>query len=300
MTSASTLLVALVVLGAAWLLVHLLLLWRALRAQQLGRGLRALALVPPATPVLAFMAGARLAVLAWVALGATYGLLRLQAAELEHSLALGDDTEAKAEHAPAPEPPIPAVHNPSGDCPAPNNGVRLGYTSGGARWLPDCQTPLREQYFRVFATSEQRAWMTPRPDALEVTAQACADTQDGALHALLERYTLCAAEPDIARVNAMSPVDALAIAHALHERLRFTAQGSLVRPPPQTSDVLAICDARPDLASGVLRERCAWDRRWRDEMAAGKESILMQRLPPDAEGPPLAAALNQLYGIAER
>lgn len=79
MTDELALLVSLIAVGAAWLLVHLMLLVRALRAPGLSRGLRALSLLPPATPVVGWLAGARVRSALWAGLGATYAMLRSMA-----------------------------------------------------------------------------------------------------------------------------------------------------------------------------------------------------------------------------
>ena len=139
--------------------------------------------------------------------------------------------------------------------------------------------------------------MFPRPDGAPGTAQICANEAAGTpLRALFERNTLCDAQPNIEKVNAMTAADALAIGHALHVRMRFVASRGEVSPFPYDDDVLAVCDRKPELAKGVLADRCAYTRDlWRRaaEGPIGEE----HRMAPDAEGPPLAMALNELYGI---
>jgi hypothetical protein len=71
-----TLLLLLIAAFAAWLLVHLALLVRVARAQQLSRGLRAAALLPPVAPVVGWLAGARMLASIWALLGAAYLALR--------------------------------------------------------------------------------------------------------------------------------------------------------------------------------------------------------------------------------
>src|SRR4051794_39553191 len=106
--------------------------------------------------------------------------------------------------------PPPQVRNPTGDCVAPpGNGARPGH-SHSWRYLPDCQAPLRREYYRVFAWSESVASMFPRPDFAPSTAQICTSEAAGSpLRAVFERYTLCDSQPNIERVNAMKAVDAL-------------------------------------------------------------------------------------------
>ena len=192
---------------------------------------------------------------------------------------------------------LPDVRNPTGDCVAPpDNGARPGHAPGDSRYVPDCKPPLRRAYYRVFAKSEQQAWMMPRPDGAPMIPALCASAESSQVRALLEKYTLCTESPDIDRVNAMTAPDALAIARALHEHMRFVANGGDVRPFPYDDDVLAVCDAKPELAKGVLAERCAYTRELQRKAAEGPVAE-PYRIPPDVEGPPLAAALNELYGI---
>jgi hypothetical protein len=222
---------------------------------------------------------------------------RLVALFMLHALACG---------APAAEPvekpePLPEVRNPSGDCETPaDNGAGDAYGSGSeARYLPDCKAPLRRQYYRVFAQSESRAWLMPRPDHGAPTRALCASEAAGSpLRTLFDKYTLCDEAPNVDRVNAMTPSDALAIAHALHERLRFVAFGGEAQPFAYADDVLAVCDAKPELAKGVLSDRCARQRKRQRDMQTGAVALGPYVIPPDHEGPPLAAALNELYGIA--
>jgi len=199
--------------------------------------------------------------------------------------------------------PLPNVRNPSGDCASPaDNGAGDAYGSGTtARYLPDCKAPLPRQYYRVFAQSESRAWLMPRPDQGAPTLALCASEAAGSpLRTLFDKYTLCAKWPDVNRLNSMTAADAMAIAHALHERLRFTALGGETQPYAYANDVLAVCGAKPELANGVLSDRCARERkRWRD-MQDGSGALGPYVIPADHEGPPLAAALNELYGVAAR
>jgi hypothetical protein len=67
-----TLLLTLIILGAGWLFVHVLLLARCLRAPGLSRGFRLLALLPVATPVVGWYAGARVLSAIWIGCGVLY------------------------------------------------------------------------------------------------------------------------------------------------------------------------------------------------------------------------------------
>ena len=79
MTRELTLLLALIVVGAGWLLVHAMLLVRSVRAAQLSRALRWLAWLPPATPVIGWLAGARVLGALWAVHAVAYIWLRGQA-----------------------------------------------------------------------------------------------------------------------------------------------------------------------------------------------------------------------------
>lgn len=202
----------------------------------------------------------------------------------------------KSDAAPAQQ--LPDVENPTGDCPAPDNGARAGHWPAESRWLPDCTLALHEEYFRVFALSERTAYMMPRPDQVSTTALVCKEESEA--RAVFERYTLCSETPDVAKINAMAIDDAFVIARALHARLRFVAEAGGVSPWPQTSDVVVICKTKPELAQGALKSLCKWELERDALRRAGKPVTDEGRMPADSEGPPLAKALNELYGIAER
>lgn len=58
-------LLALVLIGAGLLVVHVLLMLRVVRAARLPLRVRLLGLLPPATPIVGWLAGARGLVVAW-------------------------------------------------------------------------------------------------------------------------------------------------------------------------------------------------------------------------------------------
>jgi hypothetical protein len=66
----------LVVLAAAWAVLHLDLAMITVRARALAWQWRWLGWLPPFTPVAAYLAGARARALLWVVLGAGYLVLR--------------------------------------------------------------------------------------------------------------------------------------------------------------------------------------------------------------------------------
>jgi hypothetical protein len=63
--------------GAAWLVLHLLVVWQAMRASELAWHKRLLALVPPAAPAVAWAGGRRVAPAVWGILLVIYVVLRL-------------------------------------------------------------------------------------------------------------------------------------------------------------------------------------------------------------------------------
>lgn len=67
---------ALIVVGAGWLLLHAALLIRTARAPGLAIAWRVVAWLPPATPIVAWIAGARVRAIAWVVHAALYFALR--------------------------------------------------------------------------------------------------------------------------------------------------------------------------------------------------------------------------------
>lgn len=72
MSAALILYLALTATLAAWILTHAALVIGVLSRRGLRPGRRALALLPPATPVLAWQGGVRLGVVLWGALMAIY------------------------------------------------------------------------------------------------------------------------------------------------------------------------------------------------------------------------------------
>ena len=76
-TGDAWLLASWIVVGALVLVAHLGLLWTAWRAPTLTIGLKLLSLVPPLTPVMAWIGGARTGPIAWLVLVVLYTVLRL-------------------------------------------------------------------------------------------------------------------------------------------------------------------------------------------------------------------------------
>lgn len=79
MSPALILYIALTVTLAAWIVAHAALLLRVLRRRTLAGRTRALALIPPATPILAWQSGMRAGVVVWALLLAVYVGLQVAA-----------------------------------------------------------------------------------------------------------------------------------------------------------------------------------------------------------------------------
>jgi hypothetical protein len=76
MTRELTLLLALIAVGGTWLLLHLMLLVRTARTTRLTRSMKLLAWVPPATPIVGWLGGARVLSALWAVHGLLYLWLR--------------------------------------------------------------------------------------------------------------------------------------------------------------------------------------------------------------------------------
>ncbi|MEQ8457727.1 MAG: hypothetical protein RLO52_47725 [Sandaracinaceae bacterium] len=77
MTSGTWLLLSWILVGAATLVVHALVLWQVLWAEKPAGKWRWLALIPPAAPVIGWLGGRRVAPILWGVLALTYLVLRL-------------------------------------------------------------------------------------------------------------------------------------------------------------------------------------------------------------------------------
>ena len=76
MTRELALFLALIAVAASWLFLHVLLLASVLRMHALSSRLRLLAWLPPATPIVAWLAGARGRSLLWAGHALVYAWLR--------------------------------------------------------------------------------------------------------------------------------------------------------------------------------------------------------------------------------
>lgn len=75
MSEDAAVLLAMVLVGAAWLLLHFVLVARIVRARRVAAWLRGLSLLPPVTPVVGFMSAQRLGSGLWLLLGVAYFVL---------------------------------------------------------------------------------------------------------------------------------------------------------------------------------------------------------------------------------
>jgi hypothetical protein len=184
------------------------------------------------------------------------------------------------------------VANPTGSCQPSGDGARAGYHApGDSDWLPDCQNPLRREYWRVFAQSSTSAYTIPRIDGDPRLQVVCADPAH-ALAPLTMRYPLCAAADSaekVARVNDLAPADALALTHFLHGQLRFAAGSSTIDPFPMPTDIIDACKLHPN--SPELQAMC--DRE-ANRLQNGIDIAFPYDGPAAVE---LAARLNELYGV---
>jgi len=194
-----------------------------------------------------------------------------------------------------------AVLNPTGACGVKSSrgaGGRWNYHSPGEvdTYVPDCQNPLRREYWRVFVQRDRgTAYVIPRPDDMGTKFGLC---EDGDPDALFRKYGLCSGTDfSVSAVNNMETAEALNITHALHGRLVFQAtqsgDGWGIDPFAPEDDILAVCDeAITDDADALahckrLRARCS------DGACQGIAIV-----PNEASARSLVPALNELYGTS--
>ncbi|MFW6049600.1 MAG: hypothetical protein ACODAU_00420 [Myxococcota bacterium] len=77
MTATAWMLLTWVVVGSVFLVLHVLATWHALRPGELQLRWRWVALLPPATPVVAWLNGARVSPILWAVVLAGYLVLRV-------------------------------------------------------------------------------------------------------------------------------------------------------------------------------------------------------------------------------
>lgn len=147
----------------------------------------------------------------------------------------------------------------------------------------DCSPVLEREYWRVFDGGNGKAFIIPRPDGSSTVASVCEGND--ALAELLRRYTLCGGRANVGVINSIPHADALAIAHGLHEHLRFEAKDYGVAPFAIPSDIRDACDAK--LGSGAFTGVCG-------SVDSDNEAAIEYN---DEQKQAIAAALNRLYGI---
>jgi hypothetical protein len=105
---------------------------------------------------------------------------------------------------------------------------------------PRLNAPLEREYYRVFTQTTGKtttAYLLPRPDGSPALVALCARKD---MRTTLDRYGWCqmVTQPD--RVNNMTVDDALAIAHRLHQDLKFVGGAGGVTPYPMPDDVAIV------------------------------------------------------------
>ncbi len=193
----------------------------------------------------------------------------------------------------------PDIDNPTGDCEPDDDGARVCYHSPDSsdQYLPDCDPPLNQELWRVFAQDTGTAYMIPRPDTMGIETGIC-DGDDADLDALFRDNGLCeeVADPDV--VNSMTPADALAISHELHQRLEFEAVSYGddtwgISPWAPDSDLLDACDG-PLADDAAVADMCG---DLADSMGSG-QCLEMAVIYDEAEATAFAAGLNLVYGVS--
>ena len=188
------------------------------------------------------------------------------------------------------------VQNPSGDCVAEDNGARQCYHSpmNEETYLPDCQTDLSREYWRVFAMTETSAYIIPRPDGMGLVYNLC---EDGSVSDLMNTYGLCTetlSSAEVAVINDIPPADALRITNALHANLLFIVDDNdMLNPWAAPNDIVDACQLS-DVNDDVLSDFCTQALGYYD---SGDDCPSIAMLPSAEEAQVLAARLNTLYGL---
>ena len=190
----------------------------------------------------------------------------------------------------------PTIQNPTGDCSTKDDGSRSCYHAPmeSDTYLPDCQTDLTREYWRVFAMSETSAYIIPRPDGMGLFYDLCDESETGTL---MNTYGLCletlgSNEVDI--INNIPPEDALLITNALHANLIFSVdENDMISPWATPSDIVDACnfsDANDELVSDFCDTALGY-------YDSGEDCPNIAFYPTAEEAPIIAARLNTLYGL---
>lgn len=188
------------------------------------------------------------------------------------------------------------VENPSGDCEIDSDGSRQCYHAPMASdsYLPDCETDLSREYWRVFAMSETSAYIIPRPDGMGLVYDLCEDANVGEL---MNTYGLCtetlgANEVDI--INDIPPADALQITNALHSKLLFTVdENDMISPWAPPNDIVDACTFSDD-NDDLVSDYCDTALGYYD---SGDDCPDIAFFPNAEEASIIVARLNTLYGL---
>ena len=188
----------------------------------------------------------------------------------------------------------PDVQNPSGECQPESNGSRSCYHSPARTdtYLLDCQNQLDKELWRVFAQTEESAYIIPRPDGVGVHFNLC---EEGAEHAeLFQKYRLCDEILDaegVEIINDILPADALLITNILHQKLQFeVGADGVVFPWAPEDDMIEACDLIEDSAADDYCDAIT------DRSSAG-ECLDIKYIYSEEEAELFAEALNEIYGI---
>jgi len=181
-----------------------------------------------------------------------------------------------------------------------SNGGRPSYHSPSATetYLPDCSAPLRREYWRVFAQNSTSAYMIPRPEGWMRKKWLC-DGNGADLAALVNKYGMCAGVVSASVINDMLPADALEIAHALHQHLRFESlctagqKQCRISPFAPDEDILAACTSLG--STNTASSYCTGVKNRCDSNGVCTEIALF---PSKAAADALSQELNTLYGIS--
>ena len=188
------------------------------------------------------------------------------------------------------------VENPSGDCSAEDDGSRTCYHAPmeSDTYLPDCQTDLSREYWRVFAMSDTSAYIIPRPDGMGLMYDLCEDANVGEL---MNTYALCsetlgANEVDI--INDIPPEDALLITNALHSKFLFTVdENDMISPWAPPNDIVDACKFSDD-NDDLVSDYCDTALSYYD---SGDDCPNIAFFPSAEEASIIVARLNTLYGL---
>ncbi len=214
-------------------------------------------------------------------------LLALMAYTHEHSFALDN---AKA-----------ITFNPSGNCTTTGDGSRPSFhiPLEGETYLPNCQNPLRREFWRIFVKEDGTAYMSPRPDGLGIPLGIC-DFSDGHLIAHMAKlYGLCndpvtdQVDPNI--INSMEPLYALEFSTIFHRQLHFDVDTFLNTPwMVPDEDILSVCDLLGDAMRGDTKSFCKdIEERCDDQGNCNKRLYY----PTREAAIDIVASLNDLYDV---